>query len=55
MLDELLDKDATTLAALVRCGEVSARELTQAAINRLEQREPYIQAFCTATPELALA
>lgn len=55
MFDELLDKDATTLAALVRCGEVSARELTQAAINRLEQREPYIQAFCTATPELALA
>nr|WP_279048028.1 amidase [Cedecea davisae] len=54
MFDELLDKDATTLAALVRCGEVSARELTQAAINRLEQREPYIQAFCTATPELAL-
>ena len=55
MFDELLNKDATTLAALVRCGEVSARELTQAAINRLEQREPYIQAFCTATPELALA
>lgn len=55
MFDELLDKDATTLAALVRCGEVSARELTQAAIHRLEQREPYIQAFCTATPELALA
>lgn len=55
MFDKLLDKDATTLAALVRCGEVSARELTQAAINRLEQREPYIQAFCTATPELALA
>lgn len=55
MFDELLNKDATTLAALVRCGEVSARELTQAAINRLEQREPYIQAFCTATPDLALA
>lgn len=55
MFDELLDKDATALAALIRCGEVSAREVTQAAIDRQQARESLIQAFCTPTPELALA
>lgn len=55
MFDALLDEDATQLAARVRDGEVSARELTQATLDRLEQREPLIQAFCTLTPERALA
>ena len=54
MFEALLDGDATVLAALIRNGEVSARELTQAALDRLEQREPLIQAFCTTTPGLAL-
>lgn len=54
MFDALLDEDATTLAALIRSGDVSAQEVTQAAIDRMEQREPQIQAFCTATPQLAL-
>lgn len=54
MFEALLDGDATSLASLIRNGEVSARELTQAALDRLEQRDPLIQAFCTATPELAL-
>ncbi|MFZ4213579.1 amidase [Pantoea endophytica] len=54
MFDALLDEDATTLSALIRSGDVSAQEVTQAAINRMEQREPQIQAFCTATPQLAL-
>jgi aspartyl-tRNA(Asn)/glutamyl-tRNA(Gln) amidotransferase subunit A len=54
MFDALLDEDATTLAALIRSGDVSAQEVTQAAIERMEQREPQIQAFCTATPQLAL-
>lgn len=55
MFDALLDEDATQLAARVRDGEVSARELTQATLDRLEQREPLIQAFCTLAPERALA
>jgi aspartyl-tRNA(Asn)/glutamyl-tRNA(Gln) amidotransferase subunit A len=55
MFDELLDGDATMLAALIRNGEVSAREVTQAALDRLTQREPQIQAFCTVVPERALA
>jgi aspartyl-tRNA(Asn)/glutamyl-tRNA(Gln) amidotransferase subunit A len=54
MFDALLDEDATTLAVLIRSGDVSAQEVTQAAIDRMEQREPQIQAFCTATPQLAL-
>lgn len=54
MFDALLDEDATTLAALIRSGDVSAQEVTQAAINRMELRESQIQAFCTATPQLAL-
>jgi aspartyl-tRNA(Asn)/glutamyl-tRNA(Gln) amidotransferase subunit A len=54
MFDALLDEDATTLAALVRSGEVSAQEIAQAALERMEQREPQIQAFCTVTPELTL-
>ena len=54
MFDALLDEDATTLAALIRSGDVSAQEVTQAAIDRMEQREPQIQAFCTATPQLAM-
>ena len=54
MFEALLDGDVTALAELVRNGEVSARELTQAALDRMEKREPLIQAFCTATPELAL-
>ncbi|WP_312545952.1 amidase family protein, partial [Pantoea eucalypti] len=55
MFDSLLDDDATTMAALIRNGEVSACELTAAALARMEQREPTVQAFCTPTPELAMA
>jgi aspartyl-tRNA(Asn)/glutamyl-tRNA(Gln) amidotransferase subunit A len=55
MLDHLLDEDATTLAMLIRNGEVSALEITEATLARMEQREPLIHAFCTATPEIARA
>lgn len=55
MFDPLLDEDATTLAKLIRDGEVSAREITQATLERMDQREPYIHAFCTPTPDIALA
>lgn len=55
MFDSLLDEDATTLAAMIRSGDVSASELTQAALARMARREPDIQAFCTPTPDRALA
>jgi len=54
MFDRLLDSEATVLAALIKRGEVSARELTLAALERMSQREPLIHAFCTPTPESAL-
>lgn len=54
MFDALLDDDATTLATLIRSGDVSASELTQASLDRMERREPHIQAFCTVTAERAL-
>ncbi len=38
------DHDAVGLAALVRRGEVSARELVDAAINRIEERNPALNA-----------
>lgn len=54
MFDRLLDSEATVLAALIKRGEVSARELTLAALERMSEREPLIHAFCTPTPESAL-
>ena len=39
-LPEYDDLDATAMAALVRAGEVSPRELLQAAIERIEGRNP---------------
>ncbi len=46
--------DATTLAAAVCRKEVSAVELTKAALARVEKLDPTIHAFCTPTPEMAL-
>ncbi len=43
------------LAAQVRAGEVSARELTTAALERIEALEPTLNAFVTVDGERALA
>ncbi len=43
---ELLVRPALELAELVRSGEVGARELVEAALRRLEEREGQINAFC---------
>ncbi|MBA3509475.1 MAG: amidase, partial [Thermoleophilaceae bacterium] len=40
MPDDLLRKPALELADLVRSGEVSSRELTQASLDRIEATEP---------------
>ena len=50
MFDDLLDGDATNLAAHIRHGEVSALEITRAALDRMESRDGQIHAFCTPTP-----
>ncbi len=45
--------DAVTLAARIRARELSATEVTQAVLRRMEVLEPHIHAFCTPTPDLA--
>jgi amidase len=53
--DELLVRSALELAGLVRSGEVSARELVETSLRRLEERESRINAFCFVDAERALA
>ena len=42
---------ATELVALLRSGELSATELTQSLLNRIEEVEGDVRAFITLTPE----
>ena len=46
---------AARIAALVRSGEVSAREVAQAALDAQAARDADVHAFLQVTPELALA
>jgi aspartyl-tRNA(Asn)/glutamyl-tRNA(Gln) amidotransferase subunit A len=45
--------DAVTLARMIRRKQVSAKEVTEAVLARMEKLEPHIHAFCTPTPDLA--
>ncbi len=54
-LHDLLQRPAGELARLVREGEVTATELTQAALERIEAIEPQINAFTDVDAEGALA
>ncbi|HMM72123.1 MAG TPA: amidase [Rhodocyclaceae bacterium] len=45
--------DAVTLASRIRKKEMSASEVTEAILARMERLEPHIHAFCTPTPDLA--
>ncbi len=45
---------ASQIASLVKAGEVSAREVAQAALDAIEQREDAVHAFLEITPEMAL-
>jgi amidase len=47
--------DATAQAELVRCRDVSARELTEAALRRIDEVEPRVNAFRVVMAEEALA
>jgi amidase len=51
----LLFKPATELADLVRLGEVTARELTELALDRIEADEQGLNAFTVVDRERALA
>jgi aspartyl-tRNA(Asn)/glutamyl-tRNA(Gln) amidotransferase subunit A len=47
--------DAVTLAKRIRSKELSATEVTEAVLRRMDVLEPYLHAFCTPTPEVARA
>jgi aspartyl-tRNA(Asn)/glutamyl-tRNA(Gln) amidotransferase subunit A len=52
---ELYELSMTEVSEKIRTKEVSPVEVTQSALARLEEVEPTLTAFVTATPELALA
>src|ERR1700733_7245355 len=54
-VSELLLRSATELAALVRGGELSARELVEASLRRIDELQPTINAFTHVPYESALA
>ena len=51
----LLTRSALELAAMVRAGDVSARELTELALTQITEREPTINALTHVAAESALA
>ncbi|MFF8311604.1 amidase [Streptomyces lydicus] len=55
MTDALHHLDATDLAARLRRREISAREVVQAHLDRIEQVNPAVNAIVTLDPEGALA
>jgi amidase len=54
-VSELLQRSARELAALIRDGELTARELVQASLDRIEAVNPAINAFTHVDADSALA
>jgi amidase len=54
-LPELLRHDAVEQAALVRAGEITARELIEAALRACDELDPDVNAFVARCDERALA
>jgi amidase len=52
---DLMFRPATELAGMVRAGEVSARELVQLSLDRIEELNPVLNAFVQVDAERALA
>lgn len=52
---ELMFRPVSELASLVRSGELSARELVETSLGRIEQLEPQLNAFVDVDGERALA
>src|SRR5712691_11038861 len=52
---DLCYTSATELGALIRARTLSPVELTRAVLARIDALNPTLNAFCTPTPELALA
>jgi len=54
MSTNFLDLTLTQMLAGLRSGEFSSRELTQAALERIQTVEPAVHAFLSTAPEAAL-
>jgi amidase len=54
-MSDLLLRPATELASLVRSGELSARELVQASLDRIDELNPSLNAFVDVIGDEALA
>ena len=52
---DLMFRSATELAGMVRAGELSARELTEISLERIEELNPQLNAFVQVDGERALA
>lgn len=55
MADKLYELTAHELSDMIRARKVSAREVAQCFIDRMEAVEDKVKAFLTTTPEIALA
>jgi amidase len=55
MQADILSRTATELARLVKAGEVTPRELTEASFERIETLDPELNAFVHLDPDGALA
>ena len=54
MIDDLPDRTATELVRMLREREVSAREVLDAHLGRIDLWNPVVNAIVTRTTELAL-
>ncbi len=54
-MSDLLLRSASELAALIRAGDVSARETVEASLRRIDELQPTINAFTHVAHEHALA
>ena len=54
-MNDLLTYSAIELAALIRSGELTSRELVEASLRRIDELEPQINAFTHVAHEIALA
>jgi amidase len=52
--DDLMFRPASELAGMVRSGEISARELVQCSLDRIEELNPTVNAFVQVDSERAL-
>ena len=53
-VDDLMFRPPSELAGMVRSGDISARELVQTSLDRIEELNPTLNAFVQVDAERAL-